>query len=146
MLVRFSRLLFTIFCCFVWTFAIPAGQVHTPVKGSAERQAILDALRKDYPQPHNGKLTFKVIYLRVHGGWAWLFAEPISTDPRDSFGETYGFLLHKAKGKWKVMDVPEMVEDPEDPEKLYYPNPADVREIKKKYPELPTDIFPKHGQ
>jgi hypothetical protein len=146
MLVRFSKLLFIIFYCFAWTFATAVGQVHTPAKGSGERQAILDALRNDYIQPHKGKLTFKVKYLRVHDGWAWLYAEPISTDPRDSFGETYGFLLHKVKGMWRVMDLPEMVEDPSDPEKLNYPNLADIRKIKKKYPAMPTDIFRKYGR
>jgi hypothetical protein len=113
----------------------------TPVQGTAERRAIINEFRSAYYQPHKGKLRFKVIYLKVHGSWAWLYAEPMSNGV-DAFGETYGSLLHKTKGKWKLMDLPEFVEDPNDPEKLEYPNAADVKEIQRLYPAIPIDIFP----
>jgi hypothetical protein len=48
-------------------------QLHTPQRGSAERQAIMDGLREEYKEnrdpdgkPYRGKLTFTVNYLKVH--------------------------------------------------------------------------------
>lgn len=138
-----ATLLGVILCLLpVSVFSQSRDKVHTPPAGSAERKAILDALRRDYPQPHKGKLTFEVGYLKAHNGWAWIYAEPRSSDPGDRFGETAGFLLHKARDGWKVMEVPPMVDDPRDPEGLAYPLKEDVKRIRKKYPSVATDIFP----
>jgi len=130
--------------------AQPSDLVHTPPKGSAERQAIMDALRDEYNdrsspvyQAHRGEITFVVNFLKVHNGWAWTYAEPHSSDSRDSFGENSGFLLHLENGKWKSMALPQMVDDPDDPENLDYPGPKDVKKIKQKYPSIPSDIFPR---
>src|SRR5437870_6040083 len=67
--------------------------LHTPTKGSAERQAIMDALREEFNnrksgsyQPHRGTITFVVNYLKVHNGWAWTYADPKSSDPSEQFG------------------------------------------------------------
>ncbi|MDQ3818094.1 MAG: hypothetical protein M3362_10415 [Acidobacteriota bacterium] len=125
-----------------------ADPLHTPPKGSPERQAIMDAMREDFNdrssptyQPHKGQITFVVNYLKVHNGWAWVYATPQSSDPRDSFGENNGVLLHRENGKWRLMALPPMVEDPNDPENLDYPTPKDVQRIKQKYPSMPTDII-----
>jgi len=124
-------------------------QVHTPPKGSPERQAIMDALREEYNdrrspvyQPHRGDVTFVVNYLKVHSGWAWAFADPHSSDPADSFGENNGFLLHEENSKWKIMTLPPIVDDPDDPENMDYPSRKDVEKIRQKYPPVPKDIFP----
>src|SRR5690348_12045214 len=50
-------------------------ELHTPEKGSTERQAIMDALRG------NQNVVFQVNYLKVHNGWCW-----IDTTPLDSKG------------------------------------------------------------
>jgi hypothetical protein len=125
-------------------------ELHTPPKGSTERQAIMDGLREEYREnrnsdgkPYRGNITFVVNYLKVHDGWAWVYADPTSSDPRDQFGENSGFLLHREDGKWKVMNLPPMVDDPDDPENLGYPGPRDIERIKKMYTSIPTDIFPK---
>lgn len=125
-----------------------ADQLHTPPKGNPERQAIMDALREDFNdrssptyQPHKGQITFVVNYLKVHNGWAWVYATPQSSDPRDSFGENNGVLLHRENGKWRLMALPPMVEDPNDPENLDYPTQKDIQRIREKYPSVPTDIF-----
>lgn len=127
-----------------------ADEVHTPAKGSEERQAIMDALREEfnnrrsiYYHPHRGNITFVVTHLKVHNGWAWTFASPQSTDPTDQFGEYSGFLLHLTNGRWALMKVPAMVDDPDDPEHLDYPTAKDVARMHKMYPTMPTDIFPK---
>jgi hypothetical protein len=126
-------------------------QLHTPEKGSLERQGMMDALRDEFNdrrspsyQPHRGSIIFVVSYLKAHNGWAWTFAAPHSSDPSDSFGENSGFLLHQEGGQWRVMKLPAMVDDPNDPENLDYPSRRDVEKIRQKYPTAPTDIFPKH--
>jgi hypothetical protein len=125
-------------------------ELHTPAKGSPERQAIMDALRSLFDdrrnpsyEPHRGTLTFVVSFLKVHNGWAWVNADPRSSDPGDSFGENSGFLLQAQNEKWKVMALPPMVDDPDDPENLDYPSAKDVEKIKRKYPTVPRDIFPR---
>jgi hypothetical protein len=126
-------------------------QLHTPEKGSLERQGMMDALRDEFNdrrspsyQPHRGTIIFVVNYLKAHNGWAWTFADPHSSDTSDSFGENSGFLLRQEGGQWKVMRLPAMVNDPNDPENLDYPSRRDVEKIRQKYPAIPTDIFPKH--
>jgi hypothetical protein len=125
-------------------------QLHTPEKGSLERQGMMDALRaalddrqSGYYQPHRGNIVFVVNYLKAHNGWAWTFADPHSSDSNDSFGETSGYLLHQEGGTWRVMKLPPMINDPNDPENLDYPTRKDVERIRKQYPGAPTDIFPK---
>lgn len=124
-------------------------ELHTPPTGSPERQALMDALREDYyihrsgsSRPYRGSITFVVNYLKVHNGWAWTYSEPHSSDPNDQFGENSGFLLHQVNGRWQIMKVPPMVDDPDDPENLDYPTRKDIEKIKRMYPSIPTDIFP----
>jgi hypothetical protein len=126
-------------------------QLHTPEKGSLERQGMMDALRDEFNdrrspgyQPHRGSVIFVVNYLKAHNGWAWTYADPHSSDASDSFGENSGFLLHQEGGQWKVMRLPPMASDPSDPENLDYPSRRDVEKIRQKYPTAPADIFPKH--
>jgi len=125
-------------------------ELHTPAKGSDERQAIMDALREQFSNrqgslytPHRGAITFVVNRLQVHNGWAWMNGYPHSSDPQDSFGEYSGFLLHSQDGRWGVMRLPPMVNDPNDPENLDYPSRKDVEKIRQKFPTVPVDIFAK---
>jgi hypothetical protein len=120
-------------------------ELHTPPMGSPERQALMDALREDYNNNHRyrGNITFVVQYLKVHNGWAWTYPEPRSSDPHDQFGENSGFLLHQVNGRWQVMKVPSKVNDPDDPENLDYPTRRDVERMRKMYPSIPTEIFPR---
>jgi hypothetical protein len=127
-----------------------ADDLHTPAKGTSERQALMDALREafdnprsGYYRPHRGSIVFVVNKLNVHNGWAWTYAEPRSSDAGDSFGENSGFLLHQEGEQWKVMKLPPMVEDQNDPENLDYPTRKDVERIRKVYPSIATDIFQK---
>ena len=128
-----------------------ADDLHTPERGSLEREGMMDALRAvfddrsgGYYTPHSGKIVFVVNYLKSHNGWAWTYANPTSSDKSDSFGEFSGFLLHQEGGQWKVMKLPPMVNDANDPENLDYPSQRDVEKIRQKYPNIPADIFPKH--
>ena len=126
-----------------------ADDLHTPERGTLEREGMMNALRaafddrsSGYYTPHRGNIVFVVNYLKAHNGWAWTYANPTSSDKSDAFGEFSGFLLHQEGGQWKVMKVPPMVNDPNDPENLDYPSRKDVEKIRQKYPNVPADIFP----
>jgi len=126
-----------------------ADELHTPERGSLEREGMMDSLRaafddrsSGYYTPHRGNIVFIVDYLKAHNGWAWTFAYPTSSDKTDTFGEYSGFLLHQEGGRWKLMKLPPMVKDPNDPENLDYPSRKDVEKIREQYPNAPADIFP----
>jgi hypothetical protein len=110
--------------------------VHSPAKGSAERQAILDGLRGDQ------QVTFQVHYLKVHNGWCW-----IDTTPLDKKGhptaEGGPNLLHLEDGKWKVMDLSKVADDPKDPLGAEDASVGYVKNVIKMFPGVPKDIFPK---
>jgi len=109
---------------------------HIPATGSAERQAILDALRGDQ------EIKFKVHYLKVHDGWCW-----IDTTPLDKTGHATAEggpnLLHLENGKWKVLDLAQVPEDPKDPLGPEDASPGFVKNVMKTFPGVPRDIFPK---
>jgi len=111
-------------------------EVHTPDMGSAERQAIMDALRG------NEDIRFQVHHLKVHNGWAWVDTTPLdkSGHPTAEGGPN---LLHFENGKWKVMDLSKVPEDPDDPLGAEDASPAYVRNVMKTFPGVPKDIFPK---
>lgn len=124
-----------------------ADKLHTPAEGNAERTAILDGLRRHWQTTRNpddgktyrGKITFKVNYLKVHNGWAWVYAEPRSSLPKEGFPENSGFLLQLKSGRWEVMKLPPMDDNGDG---AFNPSPADLARIKKMYPSVATDIIP----
>ena len=124
-----------------------ADKVHTPAEGSAERTAILDGLRRHWQttrnpengKPYQGKITFKVNYLKAHNGWAWVYAEPRSSLPKEGFPENSGFLLQMKAGRWEVMKLPTMDDNGDG---AFNPSPADLARIRKMYPSIATDIIP----
>src|SRR5437588_563189 len=91
-----------------------ADKMHTPVQGSAEREAILGGVRRHWQGSRNpddgktyrGKITFHVSYLKAHNGWAWVYADPRSSLPKERFPENSGFLLRLKAGRWEVMKLP----------------------------------------
>jgi hypothetical protein len=124
-----------------------ADKLHTPAEGSAERVAILDALRRHWQTTRNpdggrayrGKIRFHVGYLKVHKGWAWVYADPRSSLPKEPFPENSGFLLRMKAGRWEVMKMPPMDDNGDG---AFNPSPADLERIKKMYPSIATDIIP----
>ena len=109
---------------------------YTPAKVSAERQAILDALRGDQ------QVMFKVHYLKVHQGWCWIDTTPLDKEGRAT-AEGGPNLLHLKNGKWEVMDLSKVPEDPDDPLGAEDASPGFVRNLLKTFPGVPRDIFPK---
>ena len=109
---------------------------YTPPKASAERQAILDALRGDE------QITFKVHYLKVHRGWAWVDTTPLDKQGKAT-AEGGPNLLHLKDGKWQVLDLSKVPEDPNDPLGAEDASPGFVKNLLKTFPGVPRDIFHK---
>jgi hypothetical protein len=111
-------------------------QAHVPANGSVERKAIVDALRGDQ------SVIFKVHYIKVHGNWCW-----IDTTPMDKQGHATAEggpnLLHLEDGKWKVMDLSTVPEDPNDPLGPEDASPGYVKNVMKTFAGVPRDIFPR---
>lgn len=109
---------------------------YTPAKGSAERQAILDALRGDQD------VVFQVHHLKVHNGWCWIDTTPLDKQGRAT-AEGGPNLLHLENGNWKVMDLSKVPDDPNDPLGPEDASPDFVKNLIKTFPGVPRDIFPK---
>ena len=115
--------------------------VSTPIKGSADRKAILDVLRGMAKKMSGLDVVFVVTYLKVGNGWAWVDAEPQSVDGSQHY-ETMSGLLHREKGRWVFVEgPPEAVacdEDPDCADPVRY-----FQLLAKKHPGAPVGIFPK---
>ncbi len=111
-------------------------EVHTPEKGTEERQAIMDALRG------NQNVIFQVNYLKIHNGWCWVDTTPLDTKGRAT-AEGGANLLHFENGRWRVMNLAKVPEDPDDPMGPDDPSPTYIRNLMKTFPGLPKDILPK---
>jgi len=132
-----SILLFTLLCMPVIAQVQPTKPgPHIPVNGSAERKTIVDALRGDQD------LIFKVHYIKVHGDWCWIDTTPLDKQGRAT-AEGGPNLLHLENGKWKVMDLSSVPEDPNDPLGPEDPSPGYVKNLMKTFPGVPRDILPK---
>ena len=117
---------------------------HAPAAGTAERKAIVDALREDQKQAFQGqKVVYKVHYLKVHKGWAWIDVTPMN-EKGEALAEGGPNLLHlDESGQWKVVDLSKVPEDPKDPLGVEDASPGFIRNLRKIYPDVPTDIFHK---
>ena len=119
----------------------PAGRstdrAHTPPKGSAERKAILDALRRELSRLHGTEAVFVVRRLKVQRGWAWVEALPQSADGANRY-EGLSALLSKRGGRWRVEEL--ACAEEENPDCVGH---ADffVR-LGRRFPEAPRAIFP----
>ena len=105
-----------IFLCL--TGAASAQKVYTPEKGSAERTAILNALRVPVERELRQKISFNIDDFNVQGAWAFLGGAPQTptgdapnykntpyAEQEDSgaFDNNIFALLKKTGGKWKVV-------------------------------------------
>ncbi len=108
---------FSLLFIFAFTISISA-QVHTPEKGSAERKAILAALRSPVEKDLKQKIVFNVEHFNVSGSWAFLSGDPQNESggrpnyrstkyweavDAGAFDDNFFALLKKTGGKWKVV-------------------------------------------
>lgn len=102
----------------MFAFAAFGQKVYTPEKGSAERKAILDALRASVEKELKQKVQFSIDNFNVSGNWVFLSGEPQDSDGNrpdysgtefqeaieaDMFDNNFFALLKKTGGKWKVV-------------------------------------------
>jgi hypothetical protein len=95
-----------------------AAAPHVPDKGSAERKAIVDALRAPVEKQLKRPVIFKIEHLKAQNNWAFLIGRPQNSDGsaidytrtvhRDAvdagaFDDGIVALLRKTNGKWKVI-------------------------------------------
>jgi hypothetical protein len=101
-----------------------------------KRNAIVDALRGDQD------VTFKVHYIKVHNGWCWIDTTPLDKQGHPT-AEGGPNLLRMEDGKWKVVDLSSVPEDPNDPMGPTDTSRGYVNNLIKTFPGVPRDIFPK---
>ena len=129
------------------TVSLRAGddRVHTPPVGSAERNGVLAALHAEYTTGSGSAVKFKVLYFKVHNGWAWINVTPL--DPNGKIeGEDWPSLLQEKDGKWTIIDLIKIAEDTDDPVGPMDPSSKFLGEVQKRYPGVPADIFPKKSE
>lgn len=109
----------------------------TPPSGSAERKAILDALRDETRQLHQSNVIFVVNYLKVQNGWAWVQTSPQSPNGSNRY-EDVSALLRKRKNVWTVVEVACTEEGNADciGDGGYY------KKVMTRFPLAPRGIFP----
>ena len=93
---------------------------HTPARGSAERQGIMDALRKPVEKALGQRVVFVVSDLNVCGNWAFFAGEPQQSNGRpvdwsvgryadavadDMCGGFIHALLVRKGGQWRVREL-----------------------------------------
>ena len=120
-------------------------QLHTPAKDSAERQAILDAVRNEYKEGADHPAKFLVNYLKVHNGWAWINVTPLDANGKP-VGDPAPLLFNNADGKWISKDLFEVPTDPDDHVGPLDPSPKFIKALQQKYPGVPADIIPKKSR
>ena len=76
---------------------------HTPPDGSAERNAILQAVHHALARQGRKNLVLDVPYLKVHNGWAWIQVNPKSADGGQHY-ESQSGLLQQTANKWTLVE------------------------------------------
>jgi hypothetical protein len=118
-----------------------ADKIHTPVAGSAERTAILDVLHREYTTGSGPKVKFKVNYLKVHNGWAWINVVPLNSSGEPE-GDPWPSLLRNQNGVWSSIDLVAVGQDLGESDGPQSPTKRFLQALQKKYPTVPADIVP----
>lgn len=98
------------------SIAAGAQAVYTPANGSAERAAILAALRAPVEKTMKQKIVFVTRTFNVQGNWAFVSGEPLTPAGKkpslkgtvfegeeDMFDDNFFGLLRKRNGRWRVV-------------------------------------------
>jgi len=120
-----------------------ADTAYTPARGSAERKAIMDAMRAHRRRFDPRPVTFVVSNLRVQRGWAWLAVQPQSPDGRSRY-EGEEALLRRRNGRWAVAEVMPAVGEREGTP--LEEDCAWFQDLRRRFPSLPVAILPAEGR
>ena len=93
-----------------------AQAAYTPAQGSAERKAILDALRTPVERDLKQPIVFVPSHFRIQGNWAFVSGEPQARSggrpvlkgtawegSEDLFDDNFFGLLRRSGSKWRVV-------------------------------------------
>ncbi|MBD0325118.1 MAG: hypothetical protein ICV68_01725 [Pyrinomonadaceae bacterium] len=110
--------------------------LHTPAEDSAERKAILDAVRVylKSKQDFGGAVFDEVETLNVSRGWAFI-ATNVSAPDNSPYGLVEA-LLQEQNGRWRVLEIFEYDGSNEK---------GQWEAFKARYKDAPGDIFPPRG-
>ncbi len=106
---------------------------HTPARGSSERKAIAEAMRRDVGKFSGRYVVFNFEHLKVNRSWAYAVTRPESPGGKTKL-EPVSALLRKSKGQWSVVG---RLLGSEAMEK------ASLRRLRAKFPQAPSNIFPR---
>jgi hypothetical protein len=123
--------------------AAQADSAYTPARGSAERKAILDAMRAHRRRFDPRPVTFVVSRMRVQRGWAWLSVQPQSPDGRSRY-EGEDALLRRRSGRWAVAEVMPAAGEREGT--ALEEDCAWFLDLRRRFPSLPAAILPAEGR
>lgn len=129
-------------CSLTWPAS--ADDAHEPAAGTAERKAIMDGIRADWFPGRD--VVFVVNYLRVHQGWAWADVSPQNRKGVPVAEGGTALLKQQKDGSWRSIDLRSIPEDPKDPEGYLEASPGFIKNVRKKYPDVPLDIFPQRSR
>lgn len=111
-------------------------QPYSPPRGSTERAAILDALRKPLEKDAKQKIIFHDVQIKVMNGWAFVYAYARDTDGKalkqwgDFIDPGTGGLLRKTKKGWEVLDWGTATDS------------SPIEDAMQRFPNAPRAIFP----
>ena len=94
-----------------------------PAPGTAQRRAILDALRAEVRRWYGLDVVFVVVALKVKDGWAWVHTRPQSEDVVNHYEDIVA-LMREERGAWRVLDLGEDATS------------------RQRFPEAPAEFFP----
>jgi hypothetical protein len=123
--------------------AAQADSAYTPARGSAERKAIMDAMRAHRRQFDPQPVIFVAGYLRVQRGWAWISVRPQSPDGRSRF-EDESALLRRSGGRWRVVEA--MTAAGEREGTPLEDDCAWFQQLRRRFPAAPRAILPAEGR
>ena len=128
---------------------------HTPAAGSPERRAIMDVMRLDFypgnPEAAHANpkgVSFKVVFLKVHGDWACTFVDPVDATGKRLAEPRWGLLRRKG-GQWSNLnyfDALRPFPSEEAAQEALGMTASTVAKLRLIFPEVPSDIFPKPGE
>jgi hypothetical protein len=120
-----------------------ADSAYTPARGSAERAAIMDAMRAHRRRFDPQRVIFVVSYLRVQRGWAWASVLPQSPDGHSHY-EDESALLRRRAGRWEVVETM-----PAAGEREGTPTEEDCawfQQLRRRFAALPAAVLPAEGR
>ena len=113
----YARTFVSVITVIVLAAVIASAQaVYTPEKSSAERKAVLDALRIPVERDLKQKIVFVADHFKVQGNWTFVSGRPTTPngerpnlkgtaweDAEDLFDDNFFGLLRKRNGRWSVV-------------------------------------------